>query len=186
MKSTVLILWLVAISAGCRRLDVDHSGSVPVVESLLPPKVTSRLRSNVPVDTIVLHFCSDALENPRSPFNMERIRQIYIRGGVSAHYVIDRDGVVFRWVPETRTAFHAGEGKMPWGPVRENSLNEFSIGVELLGVGTREEMARFIPVSVYDKIPREHIGFTPAQYVSLKKLLEDISARWPNVSTENT
>jgi N-acetylmuramoyl-L-alanine amidase len=50
--------------------------------------------------------------------------------GVSAHVVIDRDGTVYRCVPDTRKAWHAGKSVLHG---REN-VNNFSLGVELVDV----------------------------------------------------
>ena len=50
---------------------------------------------------------------------------------VSAHYVIEEDGTIWRLVPEVRRAFHAG--RSCWAG--ESDLNEFSIGVEIVNPG---------------------------------------------------
>jgi len=48
---------------------------------------------------------------------------------VSAHYTIDRDGMVISHVPEENRAWHAGESRMDDGRV---NVNDFSIGIELV------------------------------------------------------
>ena len=52
---------------------------------------------------------------------------------VSSHYLIDRDGSVYRLVPEDKTAWHAGLSD--WNGYAKskglNSLNHSSIGIEL-------------------------------------------------------
>jgi N-acetylmuramoyl-L-alanine amidase len=50
---------------------------------------------------------------------------------VSAHYVVEEDGVVWRLVPEARRAFHAGQSC--WEGERD--LNFVSIGVEIVNPG---------------------------------------------------
>jgi N-acetylmuramoyl-L-alanine amidase len=50
---------------------------------------------------------------------------------VSAHYVIEEDGTVWRLVPEERRAWHAGVSS--W--LGEQSLNTVSIGVEIVNPG---------------------------------------------------
>jgi N-acetyl-anhydromuramyl-L-alanine amidase AmpD len=52
---------------------------------------------------------------------------------VSAHYVIDRDGTTYRCVPEDRRAWHAGKSLLAGRP----NLNDFSIGIELVGFATQ-------------------------------------------------
>jgi N-acetyl-anhydromuramyl-L-alanine amidase AmpD len=52
---------------------------------------------------------------------------------VSAHYVVDRDGTLYRCVPDDRRAWHAG-GSVLAG--RAN-VNDYSIGIELAGFASR-------------------------------------------------
>jgi len=75
-------------------------------------------RNGVPVDTIVIHSTAGGLEgalawlcNPTSK--------------VSAHYVIARDGTIYKLVPLSRAAWHAG--RCPNFP----NANRRSIGIEL-------------------------------------------------------
>lgn len=76
---------------------------------------------------------------------------------VSAHYLIDREGIVFRMVAEDRRAWHAGVGF--WRGVRD--LNSTSIGIELCNPGHD-----------YGYLP-----FPPAQIAALLALLGGIHAR---------
>ncbi len=50
---------------------------------------------------------------------------------VSAHYVVDEDGAIFRLVPEEMRAWHAGVSS--WRG--ESNINDRSIGVELVNPG---------------------------------------------------
>ena len=50
---------------------------------------------------------------------------------VSAHYVVDEDGAIWRLVPEARRAFHAG--RSCWEG--ETDLNSVSIGIEIVNPG---------------------------------------------------
>jgi N-acetylmuramoyl-L-alanine amidase len=50
---------------------------------------------------------------------------------VSAHYVIDENGTIWRLVPETRRAFHAGLSC--WAG--EGELNAVSLGIEIVNPG---------------------------------------------------
>ena len=49
--------------------------------------------------------------------------------GVSAHYVIGRDGTVYQLVDEKDNSYHAGKSKLPDGTTNVNSC---SIGIELM------------------------------------------------------
>jgi len=73
---------------------------------------------------------------------------------VSAHYLIDEAGQVFRLVPEELRAWHAGAGG--WGAVSD--VNSRSIGVELVNSG--------------------HSPFAAPQMAALERLLEGVMARW--------
>lgn len=73
---------------------------------------------------------------------------------VSAHYLIDAGGRVFRLVPESRRAWHAGAGA--WGDCLD--VNSRSVGVELANLGDHP--------------------FAAAQMFALQDLLAGIRARW--------
>jgi N-acetylmuramoyl-L-alanine amidase len=51
--------------------------------------------------------------------------------GVSAHYLIARDGTIYQLVDERARAWHAGDSR--WGPITD--LNSASLGVELVNDG---------------------------------------------------
>jgi N-acetylmuramoyl-L-alanine amidase len=51
--------------------------------------------------------------------------------GVSAHYVIGRDGEIIQMVKDNNEAWHAGKSKMP--DTGQTGVNRFSIGIELVG-----------------------------------------------------
>ena len=138
----------------------------------------SRSRGTNEVDTIMLHFSSDALAHPEDPFNVERVINIFSNATASAHYLIDREGNIYRLISEKRAAYHAGKGVLPWPPYRTN-LNSASIGIEMLNVSAWEDMKIFLPQATYDKIPKADIGYTDAQYQALNWLLADIRQRWP-------
>jgi N-acetylmuramoyl-L-alanine amidase len=50
---------------------------------------------------------------------------------VSAHYLVDENGIIWRLVPETRRAFHAG--RSCWE--NESDLNAVSLGIEIVNPG---------------------------------------------------
>lgn len=131
---------------------------------------------------IMLHFSSDLIAHPDDPFNVDRVLQVYRDAKVSAHYLIGRDGTVYRLVPESRVAYHAGKGSLPWLPGRKNNLNEYSIGIEMLNVGSARDMAMFMKPEPYQAYATKHpnwIGYTPAQYTALKELIAEIRSRHP-------
>lgn len=135
---------------------------------------------------VVLHFTSNAALNPEDPYVYEDIRGIFKEYDVSPHYMIDRNGVIYYLLPENRVARHAGKGDLEGYPEYKDHLNDFSIGIELMAIGTEAEMQSIIPSEEYKKIPKEHIGYTEAQYKSLKLLIDDIIARNPKIKRNRT
>lgn len=81
---------------------------------------------------------------------------------VSAHYLIDHDGTIYRLVNEDKRAFHAGISE--WGG-RKN-LNYCSIGIELLNKDVNGGEAFNRP-------------FEEKQIEALHALLDDIKTRHP-------
>jgi len=107
------------------------------------------------VDVIVIHYMSDVMRNSEHPYVLENIIGIFAEYGVSAHYVIDRAGLVYRCVPEEKKAWHAGGSIMP-EPDNRSGVNDFSIGIELL--------------ATHDS------GFTVLQYDALAELCRTIES----------
>lgn len=94
-----------------------------------------------PVDMIVLHYtgmktAAEALERLANP-----------ESKVSAHYMIDEDGTIYRLVPEDKRAWHAGVSF--WRGIRD--VNARSIGIELVNPG-HEFGYREFPVSQIDAL----------------------------------
>ena len=78
-----------------------------------------------PIDMLVLHYtgmqsAAAALDRLCDP-----------EAGVSAHYLVEEDGALWRLVPEERRAFHAGVSFWQGG----TNLNWVSIGVEIVNPG---------------------------------------------------
>ena len=77
------------------------------------------------VDLLLIHYtgmksCDEAIDRLCDPSSK-----------VSAHYLIDDDGTIFRLVPEEYRAWHAGVAC--W--CEETDINSISIGVELVNPG---------------------------------------------------
>jgi AmpD protein len=79
------------------------------------------------IDTIVLH--SSYNREGEDLYSVSGVVKEYESYGVSAHYLIDRAGTIYRLVEDKNIAYHAGVSRMSDG--REN-VNDFSIGVEML------------------------------------------------------
>ncbi len=105
------------------------------------------------VDILVLHYTGMRTAEEA----LARLCDAQAR--VSAHYTIDRDGVVYRHVPEERRAWHAGVSF--WAG--ERNVNARSIGIELVN-------------------PGHEFGYIPypgAQIDSLIELARGVLARHP-------
>ncbi|SHF83169.1 N-acetylmuramoyl-L-alanine amidase [Ornithinibacillus halophilus] len=141
---------------------------------LLPPENSSIRESRI--THIMLHFISNVKEKPHNPYQVEDIYQLFQKHHVSSHYLIDRDGTIYRFVPEYRVAYHAGSNLFH-GFSTLGKMNEHSIGIELMAIGTKEEMTPFIREDIYNFIHWKNIGYTDEQYNSLDKLLNNIYSR---------
>lgn len=153
--------------------------SVEVIEYLLPLS-NSEKRVEHPTH-VVLHFTSNALNKPQNPYLIEDTYDIFKENGVSTNYVIGRSGEVYFFVPENRVAYHAGKGSLSEFPEYDDRLNYYSISIEILAIGTREEMSTMIPVENFDLIDSDLVGYTDAQYQALNALIEDIIGRYPGI-----
>lgn len=130
-----------------------------------------------PAEKVMLHFSSAVVLAPEDPYNMATIRQIFIDGGISVHYIIDRDGAISCWIPENRVAWHAGAGTYANDPRFTDQMNQYAIGIEIAAMGTQDEMAQYLTAAEYSALDPELIGFTDAQYESLAALVRDICTR---------
>lgn len=130
-----------------------------------------------PPEYVMLHFCSAVVNHPEDPYRMEYVRQTFIDADVSIHYIIDRDGTVFCYVPEYRTAWHAGKGEWLGDETYTNKMNLHSIGIELVGMGSARDMSLYMTKAFYNRLDPSLRGFTDAQYAALSALVEDICQR---------
>ena len=115
-------------------------------------------RGELPVDVLVLHYTELPLKE-----SLDILSDDKREGRVSAHYVLDLDGTVYRLVPEERTAWHAGKS---WWRGRE-ALNATSIGIEIVNLhGDRHD-------------------YPPQQIAALIELCKAILERHPHIEPRN-
>ena len=148
----------------------------PIVEELLPVEEYSDPREE-PITHILLHFMSDAKANPENPYQLERLRQIFLEGGVSTHYLIGRDGTIYRLIPDDRVAWHAGKGTWKEEAYTDR-MNAYSIGIEMMAVGSQDDLSDILTEEEYARIREEDVGFTEEQYAALNRLLPYLRARY--------
>jgi N-acetylmuramoyl-L-alanine amidase len=107
-------------------------------EILLPQYLDAYVHPNnygaaVQITPSILHilYTGESLEDSLKTFgNPEE--------NVSVHYLIAEDGSIYRLVPESRCAWHAG--KSSWGGL--TSINKHSIGVALVNKGITDQDAQ--------------------------------------------
>ena len=158
------------------RMPSDIMYPEAVRDYLLPLENFSRKRTQNP-EFVMLHFSSAVVIDREDPYNIDTNRSIFVNYRVSIHYLIDRDGTIYCYMPENRVALHAGYGTWGDDPKYTDFMNDFAIGIELLGIGSQQDMAQYLSEEVYNGLPREWIGYTDAQYESLKLLVRDICQR---------
>jgi N-acetyl-anhydromuramyl-L-alanine amidase AmpD len=110
-------------------------------------------KEEILIDTIVLHHTATS--------TAEKTEEVLKERGVSAHYIIDKEGNIKNIVPLERTAYHAG------CKVDENKcvdiykdINQRSIGIEIVNTG------------------QETDKFTDKQYEKVKELIAQITEEY--------
>lgn len=121
----------------------------------------SKSRRGQPVDMIVMHTTeSSSFQSTASTFMQQT------NPPVTAHYVIDRNGQIYRFCPEDTAANHAGKGSWRLATGEEvRNINSRSIGIE------------------FQCGPGETI--TPEQTAAGLWLTKDIMDRNPHIRPEN-
>lgn len=119
---------------------------------------------------IIIHYISAINIAPKDPYNLDKIIGIFNDYKVSADYLIDRQGVIYKLVPEGRYSYHAGISKMPTGegtptPSGKTSVNRITAGIELVATHTS--------------------GYTKEQYESCAWLCKEIIRRYPVVDKDH-
>jgi N-acetyl-anhydromuramyl-L-alanine amidase AmpD len=117
-------------------------------------------RESTVIDTVVLHYIS-ALGRAENVYDLREILDVYCDFGVSCHYMVQRDGTLYRLVPEEFKAWHCGKSIMP-EPDNRQSVNDFSVGIELIATPTS--------------------GFTPEQYSVVVNLCRTLGQRYGNLA----
>ncbi len=128
------------------------AGELNIVDRLMQSGFTEKKSRTI--DTIVLHSSYDLLGADK--YSVSGIVKEYEEYGVSAHYLIDREGVIYRLVKDKNIAYHAGVSKMPDG---RTDVNDFSIGIEMMNTETGQ--------------------FTKAQYAAVNGLVALLQKQHP-------
>lgn len=106
-------------------------------------------RSGTDIDAIMLHHTAGSTASGAASALNSR--------GLSAHYVVDKDGTIYQMVGDERRAFHAGGGSIR-GDGRD--VNDRSIGIEIVNLGNGTDR------------------YTEAQYRALEQLVPYLADRY--------
>lgn len=147
------------------------------VPNYLPVEDYSWERNYAP-EFVMIHFTSAVVNHRDDPFNIGYIRDIYVDYDISIHYVIQRDGTVYCLIPEDRVAWHAGPGTYLDDPKYTDAMNQYAIGIEMLAIGSQEDMALYLTPDEYDALDDSLKGYTEAQYEALAALVADLCQRY--------
>ena len=182
----VLCLWLVGCGeapppenpATTTTTTTATKPQVAVTEDLLTPAEDYSWERTEKITHIVVHFISAVNVDANDPYNYQTIRQIFVDGKVSAHYLLDREGRTTALVAEDRAAWHAGKGSWDDDERYTNAMNKYSIGIEIMNIGTFADMEQYLTRAEYDALDKSLIGFTDAQYETLAALIDELCARY--------
>jgi AmpD protein len=146
---------------------INSAGIAGDAQFVASPNYDARPEHDQPTNIclIVLHNISlppgqyggngiiDLFTNKLDPLEHPYYAEIHTRT-VSAHFLIRRAGELMQFVSCLKRAWHAGESS--WQG--KSRCNDFSIGIELEG--------------------SDFEAFTPAQYLTLKRLLAGLNSRF--------
>lgn len=169
LASLLFFAVIAALTIGLRQSSLPRAQaqSAPVTQdakALVAPKFVSapnpyyRAASSRHIDTVVVHFISGINVDAKRWSDPQLAMEILKQNHVSAHYLVDRAGTVYRLVSEKDVAYQAGGSIMP-SPDNRHNVNGFSIGIENIATAKN--------------------GFTDAQYRSLAYLIKQIEGRYP-------
>jgi N-acetyl-anhydromuramyl-L-alanine amidase AmpD len=86
-----------------------------------------RPAENRTIDAIIVHSVYNASGGDK--YDIDLVINQFAHYGVSSHYVIGREGNIYRLVKEKDVSFHAGKSSLPDG---RTNVNSCSIGIELI------------------------------------------------------
>jgi N-acetylmuramoyl-L-alanine amidase len=136
---------------------------VRIIDSLVSYNDSLQVRDPSVITTIVFH-CTELPTLPDARQVAEESALKETKGwGNCAHFYIDRDGQIYRYVEEERIAHHVAHH------------NTESIGIELVNSGRYPSW-----FSSKDQVPRE--PYTEAQICAVVELMGFLKTRFPNLS----
>lgn len=97
--------------------------------NIIPKKVNFGYAPNCNrnVNSVIVH--STFNNSGGDKYDIDLVLKQFSQYGVSAHYVIGRDGTIYQLVDEKDNSYHAGKSSLPDGTTNVNSC---SIGIEIM------------------------------------------------------
>jgi len=132
-----------------------------IIDALLPYLERLEERDTSNLEMIVLH-CTELPTLAMAREYGERILLPETQTGFSGHYYVDRDGSVYRYVPDNRVARHV------------IGYNDRSIGIEIVNLGRFPQWYH----SQHQDCPEP---YTMAQIECVKGLLLMLKTRYPQI-----
>ncbi len=154
-----------------------YQPQVNVTDALLLPVEQNSYPRIYSISHVMIHFMSAVVMHPDDPFSISNIHENFFNGGASVHYVIARDGTVYRMVNERYVAWHAGRGSWAEDERYTDRMNQYAVGIEMLAIGSKDDMRTMLSSEKYDAVDPSWIGYTEAQYEALAALVDDICSR---------
>ncbi len=133
-----------------------------LIDDLLSYNDRLEPRDTNTLELVVVH-CTELPTLEMAKEYGERIIHPDSKTGNSGHYYVDRDGSVYRYVREDRTAYHV------------IGRNRNSIGVELVNLGR-------YPNWFHSKHQEVNEEYPQAQVDSLKEFLSEMKRRYPHLA----
>lgn len=146
-------------------------------EDFLQPFEKYSWEREYPPEYVMIHFISAVMIDRDDPYNIQTIREIFEDQEISINYIIERNGNVRCYIPEYRAAWHAGKGSYKGIEKLTDAMNRYSIGIEIVAMGSVNDMSVYMPSEDYYALDQSLMGFTDEQYESLRALVRDICDR---------
>lgn len=147
-------LLILLICSNLAIAQVKKNAPLNIIDFRSQVKTGYREASNRSIDIIILHSTHNVGVDSFSILGVLKQFKSY---GVSAHYIIGRNGEIYYTVDEHNVAYHAGQSQLP-GTNRTN-LNTNSIGIEIINTPSTPP--------------------TDAQYQALQHLVLELKKRHP-------
>lgn len=134
------------------------------------------------IDTIVVHSVYDALG--QNPYDSDGVMYEFAVYDVCSHYLISREGIIYRMVKDNDLAWHAGRSQLFDG---RTSVNKFSIGIELIQHEKEEandiQYKTLVDLIKYLQLDYDIKNITGHTNVSLTKKTDPWNFDWKKFNT---